>query len=180
MGLLKTRSSTASPLKAICSTWRKQHCVAEEPAKVIHQAVTGFLPPVDLALEKRLQKLLVQAVRVGLLSSAHDLSDGGLAVALAESCIAGGLGAQVILPGYPRPELPLFGEGSSRAIVSVEGAARERLLELAAKLKVPLLPLGEVGGDKLVIRVGLEQMVEATVFALKKIYEESIPCFMEQ
>jgi len=148
--------------------------------KVIHQAVAGSLPPVDLALEKRLQKLLVQAVRAGLLSSAHDLSDGGLAVALAESCIAGGLGAQVTLPGHPRPELPLFGEGPSRAIVSVKAAAREKLLALAAKLEVPLLFLGEVGGDKLSISVTHVPVVDVTIFELKKIYEESIPCIMEQ
>lgn len=148
--------------------------------KVCHQAVTGFLPAVDLPLEKRLQQLLQQAVRAGLLASAHDLSDGGLAAALAESSITGGLGAQVMLPGHPRPELPLFGEGPSRVIVSVDPAEKDKLAKMAGELNVPLLPLGQVSGDHLVIRVGFVEAITAAVTEMKKIFEGSIPWLMEQ
>ncbi len=148
--------------------------------KVCHQAVTGFLPAVDLALEKRLQLLLRQAVRANLLASAHDLSDGGLAVTLAESSFMGGFGAKVTLPAHPRPELPLFGEGASRVIVSVDPADRDKLSDLAGEMDVPLLLLGQVSGNTLSVRVGPAEAIHAKVTEMKKIFEGSIPCLMEK
>ncbi|MEW5783799.1 MAG: phosphoribosylformylglycinamidine synthase subunit PurL [Bacillota bacterium] len=147
--------------------------------KALGQAVTGFLPPIDLELEKRLQELLRRAVREGILASAHDLSDGGLAAALAESCIAGGLGAIVQLVEHPRPELPLFGEGPSRVIVSLDPANREKLAALADTLAVPLAEIGHAGGERLVISMSSKKLIDTPVGALKKVYEEALPCVME-
>jgi phosphoribosylformylglycinamidine synthase len=88
--------------------------------EVIHGRLTGRPPRVDLALEGRVQGFLRQAIAAGLVRSAHDLSDGGLAVALAEACIASGLGARLDLPASGvRPDRLLFAEGGARLRVSV-------------------------------------------------------------
>ena len=88
--------------------------------EVIHGVLTGRPPLVDLELESVVQRALRQAIAAGLVASAHDLSDGGLAVAVAESCIASGLGADLELPaGVARLDRLLFGEGGARVLVSV-------------------------------------------------------------
>ena len=86
-------------------------------AHVLHGHLGGRPPAPDLDAERRLAALLVAAAAAGLLSAAHDLSDGGLAVALAESCLRGGVGCTVRLPGDPFTAL--FSESAGRAVVAV-------------------------------------------------------------
>ena len=123
--------------------------------------VQGPPPVIDLEAEARLQRLLVELAEAGVLRSAHDLSDGGLATALAESCVAGDdetamLGASVEVERSDAATL--FGEAPSRAVVSTsrpdEVEARARAASVACRR------LGEVGGDRLRIKAGGDRVVD--------------------
>ena len=116
----------------------------------------GQAPVIDLAKEARLQKLLLVLARAELLASAHDVSDGGLATALAESCTVGqdNVGVRVELPTSLTAVDALgmlFGEAPSRVVVSVRPAALAQLLELAKVAGVAACQIGHTGGDTLVI-----------------------------
>jgi phosphoribosylformylglycinamidine synthase II len=118
-----------------------------EWAHVVHGHLGGRPPVVDFAAEIALGELLVSAARHGVVSAAHDLSDGGLAQALVESCLRGGRGARIQLSGDPF--VALFSESTARAIVAVPAGETGRLLELAAAHGVPCEELGVTGGDSL-------------------------------
>jgi phosphoribosylformylglycinamidine synthase subunit PurL len=145
--------------------------------EVIHGAVTGRPPEVDLALEGAVQALLRRAIAAGLLASAHDLSDGGLAVALAECCIAAGLGAGIDLPASAvRPDRLLFAEGGARVVVSVapeDAAAWAAALERAG---VPATALGVVADDgQLAVALAGQLLLRQPVEQLATAWEEAIP-----
>jgi phosphoribosylformylglycinamidine synthase len=119
----------------------------------LHGKVAGRLPRLDLDAERALQRLLVELAGADLLRSCHDLSDGGLAVALAESAILGSVGAEVELPpSAARPEAELFGEGQSRAVVSVSPESLPDLLRRAEAAGVPARRIGQTGTDR--VRIG--------------------------
>ena len=118
-------------------------------AHVRHGHLGGRPPVPDLAAEQRLAGLLVAAAAAGLLSAAHDLSDGGLAVALADSCLRGGTGCRVRPPADPFTFL--FSESAARAVVAVRSGAAARFAELRAAHGVPGQTIGTVGGDDLVV-----------------------------
>jgi phosphoribosylformylglycinamidine synthase len=118
-------------------------------AHVLHGHLGGRPPRPCLDAERRLAGLLAAAAAAGLLSSAHDLSDGGLAVALAESCLRGETGCAVRLPGDPFTWL--FSESAGRAIVAVRPGAEADFDDLRAAHGVPGATIGTVGGDSLVI-----------------------------
>jgi len=115
--------------------------------------VAGRPPTVDLEYEKRLHRLLVELASQRLISSAHDTSDGGLAVALAECCLqeASFIGAQVKLQEDIRPDLLLFGEDQGRVIISLAPQKLQRVVELSKDKGVPCQVLGSVGGEDLTI-----------------------------
>jgi phosphoribosylformylglycinamidine synthase subunit PurL len=152
----------------------------------IHGLATGRPPRTDLSLERQVQGLLRQAIGRRLVASAHDLSDGGLAVAAAECCIASGLGARLILQASGcRLDRLLFGEGGARILVSVPEAQLsgwDQMLslfpagpepELAA---IPAMRLGEVSGDgRLEISRAEDTVLNATVAELAGVYEQAIP-----
>jgi phosphoribosylformylglycinamidine synthase len=117
-----------------------------EALEVLHGTIAGQ-PHLDLGLEARVQKLCRAAIGQGLLTSAHDCSEGGLAVALAESCILGGQGISVTATPSGRWDAALFGEEASRILVSVHPDKLAALKRLAAADDVPLLRLGKIGGD---------------------------------
>jgi phosphoribosylformylglycinamidine synthase subunit PurL len=127
---------------------------ASEYLALLHGRVAGAPPLLDLEVEKRLHELCLTAARERLFSSAHDIAEGGLAVALAEACLTrpeGVTGARVTLPGDLRPDALLFGESQSRVLVSLPQAALPRLQALAQTADLPLAVLGEVGGTELEI-----------------------------
>jgi phosphoribosylformylglycinamidine synthase len=116
----------------------------------------GQPPHIDLTAEANLQKLLIDLARAQLLESAHDISDGGLAAALAESCTTGDgdVGARIDLPTSTTSIdalAMLFGEAPSRVVVSVGSESVERLLALARSAGVAAAAIGETGGDALAI-----------------------------
>ena len=111
---------------------------------VIHAGHLGGMPPMpDLNAEKALAAVMVEASKRGLLSSAHDLSDGGLAQALVESCLQGGLGVSVSLP-EGEPSVMLFSETPARAIVSLCGNGYREFKALCQEHGVPTARIGEV------------------------------------
>ena len=142
-----------------------------EFAETVLGVVQGAPPALDLHVERRLQDLLQQAASGDLLASAHDCSDGGVAVALAESAILGGNGFAVTLDGDMPPHVLLFGESASRVVVSVAPEREGSLRGLAATRGVPFRRLGETGGPRAVI----DGMVDATVAELTEVWEGAIP-----
>jgi phosphoribosylformylglycinamidine synthase len=128
-----------------------------------HEA--GKPPALDLVREKAVQEAVRRAIREGLLSSAHDCSDGGLAVALAECCmmaepLAGTrttpwIGAALRVPFPARKDFVLFGEGASRIVVSLPHGGVRRFEAIARECGAPLVQLGAVGGDRLEIQGAL-------------------------
>ncbi|GAB4262089.1 MAG: phosphoribosylformylglycinamidine synthase subunit PurL [Thermoleophilia bacterium] len=137
--------------------------------------VEGRIPDVDLAAEVQLQAVVRRAIAEGLLRSAHDCSDGGLAVALAESCLAGGLGARVNLEGIPgqaasRYDVTLFGEGPTRVVVSAAPELVGDVRRLCEEAGVPCRVLGTVGGNSLAVQLGAEQ-VAVPLAAMRDAYE---------
>jgi phosphoribosylformylglycinamidine synthase len=127
---------------------------ASEYLATVHGMIAGAPPVLDLEMEKRFQHLCLQVAQERLFSSAHDVAEGGVAVALAEACITrpeGPFGAQVTLPENLRSDITLFGESQSRAIVSLPPDKLSRLEQLAHTQQVPYTILGEVGGTELSI-----------------------------
>ena len=148
---------------------------ASEYLALAHGLVRGAPPWIDLDVEKHVQRVCLSAIGEGLVRSAHDVGEGGLAVALAECCISGpgpGLGAVIELEGAIRPDALLFGESQSRIILSLRRRHLGRVRELAAAAEVPFAVLGEVRGRRLVISplidVGLEDMQRAWATALPR------------
>ena len=128
---------------------------SSEYLAVIHHQVRGGVPWIDLEIERRLIRAVVAAAREGLLRSAHDIAEGGLAVALAECCITSettpALGARIEVEGGFRPDALLFGESHARMIVSVRRRHLTRLREVARREDVPISVIGEVRGHRLEI-----------------------------
>ena len=142
-------------------------------AHVIHGHLGGHPPSVDLDAERRLADLMTAAAHEGLLASAHDVSDGGLAVALAESCIRGGRGARVTLPGDPFTAL--FSESPARAIVSVTPGREPEFAALCAAKEVPATVLGETGGESLTV----EATFEVGLDELSRTWTETLPALFD-
>ena len=117
---------------------------------VLHGKLGGRIPKVDLEREKALGDLLRKGFADGTLKSAHDVSEGGLAVALAECCLLGsGAGAQVKLDPIDRVDSLLFGEAPGRVIVTASAAGVKKVEKASAALGIPFRKLGKVGGDVL-------------------------------
>jgi phosphoribosylformylglycinamidine synthase len=125
----------------------REELSGSEWAHVVHGHLGGLPPQVDLEAERSLAELLREAV--GLITSAHDLSEGGLAQALVEGGLRHDIGASVQVEGDAF--VALFAESTARVLVSVPDGAAEQLTELAARHGVPLTPLGVTGGPDLVV-----------------------------
>jgi phosphoribosylformylglycinamidine synthase len=126
---------------------RASDLAGSEYMTVVQGAIRGR-PAIDLDLENRLQQLCRSAIADGLIVSAHDCSDGGLAVALAESCIQGGVGFRGLHELPRRWDAALFGERQSRIVVSLDEAGWPALEQLAVERRVPVSRLGATEGDK--------------------------------
>jgi phosphoribosylformylglycinamidine synthase subunit PurL len=139
--------------------------------QVIHGRAAGRPPALHVWAEKRLHGLVLEAAGQRLLHSAHDLSDGGLAVALAECAFHGeevGLGGSFDLPEGLRPDVLLFSESASRMVVTTrdEGA----LTAMARRHSVPAFRLGQVGGDRLTLSTESTVLVDLPVARLHEAW----------
>jgi phosphoribosylformylglycinamidine synthase len=117
-----------------------------EWAHVVHGHLGGLPPQVDLAAERELADILVNASRDGLIDAAHDLSDGGLAQALVESCLRNGVGARVWLPDDLDPFVALFSESAGRAIVAVPRSEEVRFTDMCSARGFPHARIGVTDG----------------------------------
>ncbi len=132
----------------------KNELGGSEYIKVVHDLVTGDAPTLDLEFEKKLQEFILEAIRGGLIKSAHDCAEGGLAIALAECCIGNRekmLGATVTLASDIRLDALYFGESQSRVIVSTAPERKGSVMQLAASMGIPLAEIGVVGASQLKI-----------------------------
>ncbi|MFA5410436.1 MAG: phosphoribosylformylglycinamidine synthase subunit PurL [Candidatus Omnitrophota bacterium] len=146
--------------------------------KEIHKTVRGDAPELDLYLEEAVQKTAREAISKGLVSSAHDCAEGGLLVALAESCISDRdnlLGAVIDnLTFEIRPDALFFGESQSRIILSCKNSSVPKIRKIADKYKAPLRVIGKTGGKKLVVLNGKRKPIALPLEDLSKAWHKSL------
>jgi phosphoribosylformylglycinamidine synthase II len=145
---------------------------SSEYAKEILGTVWGFPPALELEREAALQKALIEMIGSGLVDSAHDCSEGGIAVTLAESAFSGGTGVRVNLEsqGLP-PEFVLFGEDASRVVISCDRSKLLRIQQVAGKYGLSAEEIGETVSDAIGITLDGRLIVSASVSELRDSYE---------
>jgi phosphoribosylformylglycinamidine synthase len=144
-----------------------------EYLKEIHGLVTGEIPRIDLQAEKDLHKLLLELIDSGLIKSAHDVSDGGILTALAESCIINRekmIGAKVKIHIKTREDLTFFSESQSRVIISISPDNKEKFEKTASRSFTPFICLGETGGSSL----NINDQYDFVLSLLSHLYYRSI------
>jgi phosphoribosylformylglycinamidine synthase len=142
-----------------------------EYAKQILNQFWGQPPALDMAYEKNVQAAVREMARKGLLESAHDVSDGGLAVALAESTF-GGIGAKVEMEWEMRPEFLLFHEGPSRVVVSTRNV--EEIKKIALFYGVESPRIGVTMKERLQIRNGPVTLIDSAIEVLRRTWDEAL------
>lgn len=140
-----------------------------EYLELYHNHVAGA-PAINLDFERRLQECCRRAIKYGILTSAHDCSDGGLAVAIAESCMAGQIGITGDGSLFGRWDAAFFGESQSRIVVSLPRENLDQLKEIAEDLQIPFILLGSVGGTQITLTNALNVSVEEA----SRIYENAL------
>ena len=165
---------------------------ASEYLKVIHNLVKGNTPNLNLDEEKRIQDACFEMIQKGLIKSAHDCSEGGLAVTTAECSISSPnlMGANIKLNGKIRSDALLFGESQSRIVITTKEKDLDALKEIASQHKISLSEIGRVGGEKLKISLGSDEselppkagkvLIDLPVIKLADLYDHSIERIMEE
>ena len=158
---------------------------ASELLFVLTGEAAGAVPKLDLVEELKVQQACLAAIQAGLVSSAHDCSEGGLAVALAESCFSGyghsGIGAKIDLTehaklgGLADSTTLLFAESPSRIVLSVKAENVDRVKEIAAEAGAVIAVIGEVGGEELTIVSNGETLVTDSVANLESVWSNALP-----
>jgi phosphoribosylformylglycinamidine synthase len=157
--------------------WDAKRFGCTQYVKVIHNQLWGLPPRLDMAKEKRVHDAMRALIAAGLVESAHDLSDGGLAVALAECC-TDELGAKVVVKSSTDPEVVLFSEDPSRIVISVSDATSAR--EIAAKFSVPCPRIGVIMKARLQIEDDRkEPLIDLSTLGLKQASETSLPRLLQ-
>jgi len=156
----------------------REHLGASEYLHTIYSQNKGDVPPLDLQFEKHMQDALLEAIQSDLIKSAHDVSDGGLAVALAEGSISNQehqLGADIILRDSIRTDCLLFGETQSRVVISCAPNKAEAVTAFFNEKSVPCASIGTVGSDHLRINdfvdIELNRLSDAFFNALPRLME---------
>ena len=148
---------------------------SSEYAKEILGAVWGYPPELDLEKEATLQRALVAMIDAGLIESAHDCADGGLAVALVESALPARIGLRVALPkSRLAPEFQLFAEDASRVVISCDPTHLPRIQQEAEEFGIFADVLGETDSDRVEIAIGDRFMISASVAELGAAYEGAL------
>jgi phosphoribosylformylglycinamidine synthase len=148
---------------------------SSEYAKAVLGELWGFPPALELEGEAALQKMVVELIDSGLVDSAHDCSEGGLAVALAEAAFGSGIGCNVDLSSQGlAPEFVLFGEDASRIVISCDPANLARIKEVAGKQGVAAEQIGETGSSNVEIKIDGRVVVAASIAELHDVYENAL------
>jgi phosphoribosylformylglycinamidine synthase subunit PurL len=140
--------------------------------KHVLKGLWGLPPVLDMDFEKRVQAAIRQIIAEGLAESSHDLSDGGLAIALAECAFENGIGASVTVESAARPEMLLFGEAPSRILVSTSDPSR--IQSVAAEHGVPALEIGVTIKGKLEVRNRQTPLLDCDVLNLRRIWADAL------
>jgi phosphoribosylformylglycinamidine synthase len=150
-----------------------------EYLKVIHGQVRGDAPHLDLDYEKKNQQAVLDLIQAGLVKSCHDLSEGGMAVALAECCLSNRemqIGCKVIVPGNLRPDILLFGESQSRFIISSGPHQKIAVQNMLKERQIDFAVIGLVAGHRLIIN----EWINAELEKLDDLYFNSIDRLMRR
>jgi phosphoribosylformylglycinamidine synthase len=157
-----------------------------EYLKTIHGLVRGTPPDLDLQTAGALNRLLPEIVAQRLVESAHDCSDGGLAVALAECCFdSGGVGAEIAVelapaqPGLDAMAMTLFGESASRVLLGVDEQHLEAVMASARDAGVPASRIGRTGGDRICVRIAGALAIDCTVADAEQRWATSLANWMD-
>ena len=144
-----------------------------EYARTCLGEVAGRPPQLELALERRTWRAVLAMIRAGVLHSAHDVADGGLAVAVAESCLLGGIGARCDRVGGEglEPSAVLFSESQSRFLISCNPGALEQLQDIGREHNVQVAVLGVVGGDRVSIGGG---WIDEPLEGIRRLWESAL------
>jgi len=148
---------------------------SSEYAKEILGTIWGFPPALELEREAALQKALVELIDAGLVESAHDCSEGGVAVTLAESTFSNGVGVRANLEslGLP-PEFVLFGEDASRIVISCDRSKLVGIQQVAEKYRLSAEEIGETVSDQVEIQLDRRVVVSAAVKELRDSFENAL------
>lgn len=154
---------------------------ASEYLKSLFNLEQGPTPQIDLAKEKSVQELCLKAISRGLLLSAHDVSEGGLACCLAESAFLSSrkIGATLDLSERARTDALIFGETQSRILVSVRDQNLSALLKLAQKQAVKAAVLGKTGGKRLIIRHQNSKIIDLRIDRAYESWKQALPSFFQ-
>ncbi|MSO30630.1 MAG: phosphoribosylformylglycinamidine synthase subunit PurL [Acidobacteria bacterium] len=156
-----------------------------EYLKAMHGLIRGVPPALDLAREGALQRVLVKGAAEGLIRSAHDCAEGGLAVTLAECCFDTGLGAEADVAAVATAAnafgdvATMFAESASRVVVSVSAARTAELEALAASEGVPAAVIGRVGGERIVISIAGRRVLDESLADAERIWSTAIEIYVE-
>ncbi len=163
----------------------KDELGGSEYLKIIHKLDKGKPPHLNLDMEYRVQEVCLNAIHDGIIKSAHDCSEGGIAVALAECCISSkntAIGAEITLPAHPvrgsasdgahtmRRDALLFGESQSRIVVSLAQDDVSKIMSIADKHGIPAIVIGKVGGKRLKI----DGIIDLSVNELVAVWKDSL------
>ena len=172
--------AAATPAEKPLQSLRREFS-SSEYAKTIHGIVSGEPPAIDLRAEKRLQECLVALASESAIESAHDVSDGGLAVTLAESCFSSdGLAAQVALDGTEPVESAMFGERGARAVVSAKADSLAHVAETAAECGVSVQRIGKVVRGDFRIEYNGAPCLHGTVQSLRDSWSGALEKALQQ
>ena len=146
-----------------------------EWAHVVHGHLGGAPPRVDLAAEKQLADILINAARDGLIDAAHDLSDGGLAQALVESCLRNDIGARVWIPDELEPFVGLFSESAGRAIVAVPRSEEVRFTDMCGTRGFAHVRIGVTDGHGDDAVLDVQDQFSVSLGELRRAWSETLP-----
>jgi phosphoribosylformylglycinamidine synthase II len=157
----------------------KEELGGSEYLSRIHGLEKGAIPKLDFGTEKRHQAFILSAIEKGLLKSAHDISDGGLAIALAECCMEKELGIKVQMESMLRTDVVLFSESQSRFVVSCSPEALAELQRLMDLQEIPYEILGTVESEDFVIDINNKNIVALKLKDMKEAWKGAFQCFMK-
>jgi phosphoribosylformylglycinamidine synthase len=144
-----------------------------EWAHVVHGHLGGRPPEVDLAAERLLAEVLLDGSRDGMVSAAHDLSDGGLAQAVVEAALIGRTGCRIVLPAGADPFVWLFAESAGRALVAVPRTEEQRFTELCEARGLPCQRIGTVAAESEAVEI--QDVATIPLTELEAAWERTLP-----
>jgi phosphoribosylformylglycinamidine synthase len=157
----------------------REELSGSEWAHVVHEHLGGRPPQVDLAAERELADILVNASRDGLIDAAHDLSDGGLAQALVESCLRRDVGARVWFPDELEPFVALFSESAGRAVVAVPRSEEVRFTDMCTARRFPHVRIGVTDGRGSEALLDVQGQFSVTLGELRAAWSATLPRAMD-